>query len=100
MSYRIEDFENNPDWKPSFGEKLGKVHYRNKNWHAEIDPNTGYGDIHYDKIDPYESVTSLLKHMYQSKLGKAVLIGGAGLILDQILTGGKVRKSLIKSLLG
>ena len=100
MSYRIEDFVNDPKWKQSFGEKLGKIHYRNKNWHAEFEPSTGYGDIHYDEIDPTELVASLLKHMYQSKTGKEVLIAGAGLLLDQILTGGKVRKSIIKSLFG
>lgn len=100
MNYRIEDFQNDPSWKLSLGEKIGKIHYRNEHWHAEIDPSTGYSDIHYDEIDPHESPTSLVKHMNQSKLGKTALIAGAGLILDQLLTGGKVRKSFVKSLLG
>jgi len=28
MSYRIEDFENNPAWTRSLGKKLGKIHFR------------------------------------------------------------------------
>ena len=98
MSYRIEDFRNNPNWTPSFGEKLGKVHFRNGHNHAECDPNTGVCETHYDKHDPYESLTSLFKHMKESDLGKAVLLVSAGLILDQVLTGGQVRNSLLKSL--
>ncbi|MGI0063870.1 MAG: hypothetical protein ACREAL_03255, partial [Nitrosopumilaceae archaeon] len=95
--YRIEDFQNDPSWKPSLGEKLGKVHFRNGHSHAVCDLNTGLCEIHYDKHDPYESLTSLFKHMKESDLGKAVLLVSAGLILDQVLTGGQVRNSLLKS---
>lgn len=98
MSYRIEDFENDPNWKQSFGEKLGQIHFRNGHDHAVCDPSTGICGIHYDEHDPHESFTSLFKHMKESDLGKAVLLIGGGLILDQFLTGGKVRNSIIKSL--
>lgn len=98
MSYRIEYFQNDPNWKPSIGEKLGKIHFRNGHQHAVYDPNTGLCEIHYDEHDPYESLTSLFKHMKKSDLGKAVLLIGGGLILDQVLTGGQVRNSIIKSL--
>lgn len=29
MFYKLEDFQNNPNWKLSLGEKLGKTHFRN-----------------------------------------------------------------------
>ena len=99
MIYRIEDFQNDPNWKPSFGEKLGKVHFRNGHQHAVCDPNTGLCEIHYDEHDPNKSLISLFKHMKQSDLGKAVLITAGGLLLDQLLTGGQVRKAVFKSLL-
>lgn len=96
----IKDLQNNPDWKPSYGEKIGSIHFRNGHLHAVCDPKTGYCETHYDEIDPMESPLSLVKHMSQSNLGKGVLIMGAGLIIDQLLTGGQVRKSITKSLLG
>jgi hypothetical protein len=100
MMYRIEDFKNDPNWKPSFGEKLGKVHFRNGNWHAECNPQTGFCDIHYDEIDPHESPESMVKHMWDSKLGKGVLITAGIAILDHFLNDGKLRKSMKRSLFG
>ena len=94
MTYRIEDFENDPSWTPSFGEKLGMIHYRNGHWHAECDPNTRICTIHYDEHDPSESPTSLVKHMSQSNLGAGVLVIGAIAVLDHIFNHGKLRKSL------
>ena len=76
MSYRIEDFRNDSNWTPSLGEKLGKVHFRNGHEHAVCDPITGICEIHYDEIDPHESPESLVKHMWESNLGKGVLIAG------------------------
>ncbi len=98
MSYRIEDFQNDLNWQPSFGEKLDKNHFRNGHDHAVCDPNTGICEIHYDEHDPYESLTELFNHMKESDKGKAVLLVGAGLLLDQILTGGQVRNALLKSI--
>ena len=98
MYNRIEDFQNNPDWSPSIGEKLGMTHYRSGHYHVECDPYTGTCSTHYDEIDPNESLTSLFNHLKQSDLGKVVLAVGVGLVLDQVLTGGQVRNSLLKSL--
>ena len=92
--YSISDFQRDPDWTQSLGEKLSKTHFRNGHWHAECNPNTGNCKIHYDKDDPHESPASLVKHMAESNLGTAVLIVGGLGILDQILTGGQIRKSL------
>lgn len=92
----MEDFQNDPAWIPSLGEKLGKIHFRSGHYHAECDPNTGFCEIHYDEDDPYESVPSLINHMSVSKLGKVVLVVGIAAILDQIFTGGQVRNALLK----
>lgn len=79
MYYHIQDFENDPDWKPSLGEALGKVHFRNGHYHAVCDPATEWCTVHYDEHDPHESVSSLLSHMWDSGLGKVVL-GGIGIL--------------------
>ena len=73
--YDMRDFEDSPDWKPSFGEDLGKVHFRNGHYHAVCDPATSLCTVHYDEHDPHESFMSLLKHMWGSTLGKVVLLG-------------------------
>ena len=99
MSYRIEDFENDPSWISSVGEKLGKIHFRKGRFHAECDPKTGFCSIHEDNHDPHESVDSLLKHLSESKSGKVILGVVVVGILDQILTGGIIRKSVTRSLL-
>ena len=93
--YTIKDLQNNPNWIPSIGEKLDKVHFRNGHLHAECDPNTGFCKIHRDKDDPHESLTSLFKHLLDSKSGKGLLVVGGVVVLDQIFTGGKIRKSLV-----
>ncbi|MBI5697248.1 MAG: hypothetical protein HZC29_01840 [Thaumarchaeota archaeon] len=98
MTYRIEDFQNDPSWVRSVGEKLNKIHFRNGHWHAECDSKTGICNIHYDKDDPYESITSLIKHMSASNLGLTVLLIVVAGVLDQVFTGGQVRKSVLKSL--
>lgn len=98
MAYRIENFQNDPSWVRSVGEKLDKIHFRNGHWHAECDPKTGICNIHYDKDDPYESLTSLIKHMSASNLGLTVLLIIVIGMLDQVFTGGQIRKSVLKSL--
>ncbi len=98
MGYRIEDFENDPLWIRSVGEKLGKIHFRKGHNHAECDPKTGFCSIHYDTHDPNESITSLVKHLGDSNSGKVILGIVIVGILDQIFTGGGLRKSLLKSL--
>ncbi len=98
MSYRIEDFENDPSWIRSAGEKIGKIHFRKEHYHAECDPKTGFCSIHYDKHDPHKSITSLVNHLGDSNSGKIILGIVVVGILDQIFTGGAIRKSLLKSL--
>jgi len=95
---RIEDFEDDPSWKSSIGEKLDKIHFRNGHYHAECDPETGYCKIHYDKDDPHESLTSLVNHVADSNSGKALIVVVGVAILDQIFTGGQIRKSLVSVL--
>ncbi len=68
---------NDPNWQLSLGEDYNKIHFRNKHYHAVFDPVTGNAPIHYDDIDPHESLESMLKHMWQSKKGRKVLKGAA-----------------------
>jgi len=96
--YTIDDFEKDPSWTPSFGEKLSIIHYRNGHWHAECNPKTGECSIHYDEIDPHESLGSLVNHMSGSNVGVAVLAIVVVGVLDQIFTGGQIRKSLFSAL--
>ena len=98
MSYRIEDFQNDPTWVSSLGEKLGKIHFRNGHFHAECDPKTGFCEIHYDQDNPNESLSSLFKHIWNSGLGRTVLVIGVSALADQFFTGGKIRKSLLELL--
>lgn len=72
---KLLDFMNDPNWQLSLGEDYNKIHFRNKHYHALFDPVTGNVPIHYDEIDPHESVESMLKHMWQSKKGRKVLKG-------------------------
>ena len=94
--YNIKDFQRDPAWSQSLGEKLSMTHFRNGNWHAECNSVTGACKIHYDKDDPHKSVESLVKHMAGSPIGATVLaIAGIG-ILDQLLTGGQIRKTIFR----
>ena len=77
---KIHDLKNDPDWRPSIGEKLDKIHYRRGHWHAECDRTTGNCPTHYDEHDPYESLTELAKHVWKSNLGKAIIVGGLVLL--------------------
>ena len=84
----IHDYEADPDWKPSLGEKLNKIHFRNGHMHAECDPVTGNCSTHYDENDPHESLPELVKHVWKSDSGKAAIIGGGlaialGLIISK-----------------
>lgn len=94
MSYRIEYFENDSSWKKSIGEKLNKIHFRKDHWHAECDPETGFCSIHYDKDDPHESPSSLVKHLAGSNSGKVVIGVAVVALLDQLFNSGKLRKSI------
>jgi len=69
------EYIRDPNWSLSAGEDYSKIHFRQNHHHALIDPDTGIDSIHYDEIDPHESLESLLKHMWQSKKGKKVLTG-------------------------
>ncbi len=96
--YSLQDFQQDPSWIQSLGEKLTMIHFRNEHWHAECNTFTGECKIHYDEDDPHESVTSLVNHMANSNLGLTVLVVAGVGILDQIFTGGQLRKSLLGSL--
>ena len=98
VNYTIKDFGNDPTWTRSIGEKLGIIHFRNGHWHAECEPPTGICKIHYDKHDPHESMTSLIKHMLDSYLGTVVLVSAGIAVLDQIFTGGQIRRAVLRSL--
>lgn len=91
---KISRIAGDPSWKRSIGEKLDKIHFRNGHYHAECDPKTGFCKIHHDKDDPHESLTSLVKHLADSNSGKILLGIGGVAILDQIFTGGELRKSI------
>jgi len=65
------------------------IHHRSGNCHAECDPSTGYCSTHYDEYDPNDSVSSLLKHMWQSDLGKMVIVGAGTLLLSKLLEDSK-----------
>lgn len=96
MTFTIKQLENDSAWSRSLGEKLNKIHFRKGNLHAECDADTGICKIHQDKTDPHESISSLLKHMAESNGDKVVLGVVAAGILDQVFTGGAIRKSLLK----
>lgn len=82
---RIDNYQNNLNWTPSLGEKLGKVHFRNGHLHAECDPVTEDCSTHYDKHDPYESLTELARHLWKSDLGKVLVVGGGILLCLAVL---------------
>jgi len=81
----IDYYRNDPNWHHSFGEKIAFQHFRNGHWHAECDPYSGYCSTHYDEIDPYNSLTDMLKHVWQSKLGKLFLVGVSALLFSKLL---------------
>lgn len=85
MAHSINDLINDPNWIQSFGEKLGMIHFRNGHQHVECDPCTGFCSVHFDEYDPRESISSLLKHMWNSDLGKLVLVGVGGLLMKKLL---------------
>lgn len=75
---RIDDYEMDPNWYRSLGEDPFKVHFRSGHYHTPCDPATALCEIpHYDQHDPHESLPELLKHVWDSDLGKLVLIGAA-----------------------
>ena len=82
----IRYYRNDPRWRRSVGEKLDKVHFRNGHWHAECDSLTGSCSNHYDEHDPYESVTELIRHVWKSDLGKALIVGGVALGVAYVAT--------------
>ncbi|HJW19133.1 MAG TPA: hypothetical protein VJ571_01070 [Candidatus Nitrosotalea sp.] len=104
MPHRIEDFQNDPSWKPSMGERFWNKHFRKGKYHAVCDANTGNCSIHCDEDDPHESVTSLLKHLAKNKVVQGAVatgvITGTALLLDEWLNEGKGRKAVKKTLFG
>lgn len=86
----IRYYQNNPHWKRSLGEALDKIHFRNGHYHAVCDPVTGLCNVHQDRHDPHESLESLLRHMWDSDVGKGTLVGGGLLLL--LLTAALIAK--------
>ena len=82
---KLLDIMNDPNWQLSLGEDTNKINFRNKHYHLVFDPVTGNTPIHYDEIDPHESLESMLKHMWQSKKGKKVLKGAAAATIAYFL---------------
>lgn len=97
MNIRRDQIESDPNWEPSLGEQFWNYNYRNGHYHAVCDSTTGNCNVHYDKDDPHESFTSLVKHLLGNK--KVQLLVGV-VITDQILFDGKVRKKAKKVLFG
>lgn len=85
MTFRVEDLQNDTNWKLSLGEKLNMIHFRNGHSHAECDPYSRECSIHYDEFDPNESATSLVKHMWDSKIGKLALVGAGLILINKLL---------------
>ncbi len=83
--FKILEYLNKPGWYMSAGEDYSKFHLRNKHLHALIDPNTGIDSVHYDPIDPYESLECLYNHMMQSKKGRKVIQDSVSGIVDHFL---------------
>lgn len=81
----IDNYQNNVNWKPSFGEKLDKIHFRNGHLHTECDSETGNCSTHYDKHDPYESLPELARHLWKSDLGKVLVVGGGIMLALAVL---------------
>ena len=82
---KLLDYMNEPNWQLSLGEDTSKIHLRNKHYHLVFDPVTGNVPIHYDEIDPHESLESAIKHMWQSKKGRKVLKGAAAEVIAYFL---------------
>ena len=97
MYDRIEDFQNDPSWKQSLGERFWDKHFRNGHYHAVCDSTTGYCSTHYDKDDPHESLQSLVSHILDNKWVQLALVAG---VIDHVANDGKLRKSLTRSLFG
>ena len=74
---KLLEYTTDQNWQLSLGEDYNKIHFRNKHNHLVFDPVTGNAPIHYDDIDPHESLESMIKHMWQSNKGRKVLKGAA-----------------------
>ena len=77
-------------WKQSLGEDFSTIHLRNGHEHAKFDPKTKQlVNRHYDEIDPNKSLTDLVKHMWQSDVGKAALGIGTLIVVGVGITVSK-----------
>lgn len=97
MYERIEDFQNDPSWYSSIGEQFWDYNFRSGHYHAVCDSMTDDCSIHYDKYDPYESLSSLVNHLANSKLVMGLVLLG---LADELFNNGSLRKELKKSLFG
>ena len=71
----MEYYENHPSWNLSLGQDITKTHFRNKHLHAVCDSKTNKCSEHYDKYDPHESTSNLIKHLATNKY---VQVGAVG----------------------
>ena len=97
MYNRIVNFQNDPSWQQSLGERFWDYNFRNGHYHAVCNSTTGYCSTHYDEHDPHESLQSLASHLLGNKWVQLMLAVG---LIDQVANGGKLRKSLTRSLFG
>lgn len=96
MAYlRKEDFEADPNWYPSIGEQFWNYNYRSGHDHVVCNSTTGECSTHYDKDDPHESISSLIKHLAENKTVQAIV---GALVVDEIAFQGKYRKKVKKAI--
>jgi len=76
------------DWQPSVGEKFWLDHFREPppgHLHAECPRGSEKCQVHYDRINPHNSLSDAVEHFVESDLGFAItvvsiVVGEAGLI--------------------
>lgn len=65
------------NWQPSLGEKFWLDHYREPppgHLHAECRSGSATCLVHYDEINPHNSLVDATKHFVESDLGFAITV--------------------------
>lgn len=93
------EIENDPNWIPSAGADLTKLHWRNGKFHATCNTDDSICIIHEDKHDPHQFPVGTTQHLWDwNKVGSI----GIGLLtlyaLDKTFNGGKLTKKVRKEL--
>jgi hypothetical protein len=91
--------ENDPNWIPSIGADLTKLHWRKGKLHATCNPDDDTCIIHEDTHDPYDFPAGTVKHLWDwNKLGTI----GLGILtvyaLDKTFNDGKLTKKVKREL--